>query len=87
MKRDSYKKGPRFGPGACGYLEDTIQQPAVAPVEPIVVVEPAKVEPVVVIEQVEVEQEVIVEPIFEAQPLVKPAVAPVDSKSFDKKKK
>lgn len=86
MKRNSYKKGPRFGPDACGYLEDIVQQPITVPVEPVIV-EPVKVEPVVSVEKVEVAPEVVVEPVEEVEPVAKPVATTVDTKSFDKKKK
>jgi hypothetical protein len=87
MKRDSYKKGPRFGPGACEYLEDVIQQPVVVPVEHVVVVEPVEAVQVVTIAPAAVEQETVIEPVVEAQPVVKPVATTGDSKSLDKKKK
>jgi hypothetical protein len=88
MKRNSYKKGPRFGPGACGYLEDVVQQPIVSPAEPVVVVEPIKLEPIVEIEPVvSTEPVAVVETVVEEQPVVKSVTTAADSKSFDKKKK
>jgi len=85
MKRNSYKKGPRFGPDACGYLEDVVQQPIIAPVEPVVVVEPIKAEPVVAAAPTIVTEPVEIEPVVETQPEAKPVA--VDSKPLDKKKK
>lgn len=84
MKRESYKKGPRFGPDAWDYRDET---PVVKSVEEVV---KQSVEEVVKQQVADVVEEVVkqpVEEVFATKPVVEPAVTTQDTKSVDKKKK
>jgi len=84
MKRESYKKGPRFGPDAWDYRDET---PAVKSVEEVI---KQPVEEVVKQQVTEVVEEVVKQPVEEVsvtKPVVEPVVTTQDTKSVDKKKK